>query len=83
MRSLALALAGIALARPVCSMKEKLDIEEDYRRIIVIDNFGFHKKGQISLKMKDLQVSQLRGVHQEFGGRVQRTYGRPHLPAVA
>ena len=51
------ALVALALARPACCMKEQLSIEDDYRRIVVIDNFGFHKDGQINLKMTDLTVS--------------------------
>ena len=57
MRSLALALTGMAMVRPACCMKEEMDIEEDYRRLIVLGNFGFYENGQINLMMRDLQVS--------------------------
>jgi hypothetical protein len=55
----ALITLALALVRPACCMKEQLSIEDDYRRIVVIDNFGFHKNGQINLKMTDLTVSAL------------------------
>jgi polysaccharide deacetylase 2 family uncharacterized protein YibQ len=91
MRSLALALAGMALARPACCMKEELDIEEDYRRAVVVDNFGFHKNGQINLKMKELQVSAVAAACSSEGAVARemelpdvcwRTHGWPHLPVT-
>ena len=57
MRSVLIALALVALVEPAYCMIEQLSIEDDYRRVIAIDNFGFHKNGQIILNMKDLKVS--------------------------
>ena len=46
------------LAAPVASMKENLEIEDDFRSMIAVDTFGFYRNGQITLKMSNLQVSE-------------------------
>jgi hypothetical protein len=57
MRSLLSMWAGaLLLVAPAYGMKETLSIEDDYRLMVAVDTFGFHKNGQISLKMSGLKV---------------------------
>eukprot|EP01044_Picomonas_judraskeda_P037608 COSAG03_NODE_17155_length_382_cov_1.459364_1_plen_74_part_10 len=56
----ALITLALALVRPACCMKEQLSIEDDYRRIVVIDNFGFHTPIQSNAAARQgLQAVQL------------------------
>ena len=57
MRLLAVGCCAL-LAAPVASMKENLEIEDDFRSMIAVDTFGFYRNGQITLKMSNLQVSE-------------------------